>query len=339
VADDRYRSPAVRPAHDDPDYWREHAPLVVLDLLATHHAVTVAEMECRAADHVSNPAVCPWPIQPHHLTNARQELYANGDIIPTTAFTRSHPVPITTWSLPVRRGLARVIEDTAARKRLLTARHNGWSERGGAGRGLIGAAGEEAMAAALAEPDCPLTRVTGSTREALGLDLDATGLGEVDNSGFVVDQTDRGAPGLIYVMFEVKNTRSWFYADDDDVLRFLAKAAFVQHHRPDQLIFPVFVCRRVHWTLWDRGEAHGFLPARVENQLVLADHELTPDAFAEVRDELFEDMLLGARPTNRHLGIARTAVQKYAPIYARRWQEHYVNYLGIPVPPIAPPDV
>ena len=207
MADDRYRARARRPAQDDPDYWREHAPAVVVDLLATHHAVTVREMEARAADRVWNPMVCPYPIQPHHLTNARQELAAVGDIVPTSLPTRSHPEPITTWSLPVRRGLTGLIEDTAARKRLLTARHNGWSERGGAGRGLIGKAGEDAMAGALADPGCPLTNVTGSTNEALGLDLNVTGLGEIDNSGFYVDQTDLGAPSLIYVMIEVKNTR------------------------------------------------------------------------------------------------------------------------------------
>ena len=123
------------------------------------------------------------------------------------------------------------------------------------------------------------------------------------------------------------------------MLRFLGKAAFVQQYRPDQLILPVFVCRQVAYKLWERGTHHGFLPARVIQQLVLPDHELTPPVFSEVRDELFEDMVLGARPTNRHLGIARTGIAKHALIYSFLWREHYVRYLNVDVPPVASPDV
>ena len=180
---------------------------------------------------------------------------------------------------------------------------------------------------ALAAAHCPLTGATGSTTNVLGVDLDTTGLGEIDNTAFYIDQTNAGSPQLIQVLFEVKNTRSWYYPTDDDVHRFLAKAAVVQEECPDQLILPVFVCRRVHYWLWQRGEEHGFLPARVDNQLVLPDYELTPVRFAEVRDELFEDMLLGDRPTNRHLGILRTSIPKRGLAYAARWQEHHTLYL------------
>jgi hypothetical protein len=209
----------------------------------------------------------------------------------------------------------------------LTARHNGWSERGGSGRGLIGAAGENALATALSDAGCPLTAVTGSTTSILGVDVNITGLGEIDNSGFYVDQSEPSRPTLITVVFEVKNTRSWYYADDEDVLRFLAKVAYVQDQGGDQLILPVFVARRYHFTLWDRGQKQGFLPARVDNQLVLSDHELTPEAFQEVRDELFTDLVLGDRPTNRHLGTVRTSIPQRALGLAELWRENYSTYL------------
>jgi hypothetical protein len=134
------------------------------------------------------------------------------------------------------------------------------------------------------------------------------------------------------VLFEVKNTRSWYYPNNEDVHRFLAKAAVVQQACPDQLILPVFVCRRWQYKLWERGEHHGFLPALVHNQLVLPDHELTPERFAEVRDELFEDMLLGDRPTNRHLGTLRTSIPKRGLAYAARWRQHHTLYLPSPTP-------
>jgi AcrR family transcriptional regulator len=96
-------------------------------------------------------------------------------------------------------------QDAAQRKRLLTARHNGWSRRGGAGRGLIGRAGEDALADALRSPRSLLTRPTGSTTEVLGVDL--SGLGEIDNSAFYIDDADPADPQMVTVVFEVKNTR------------------------------------------------------------------------------------------------------------------------------------
>jgi hypothetical protein len=62
------------------------------------------------------------------------------------------------------------------------------------------------------------------------------------------------------------------------------------------------------------------------------DHELTPERFAEVRDELFEDMLLGDRPTNRHLGTLRTSIPKRGLAYAARWRQHHTLYPPSPTP-------
>ncbi len=136
---DRYgpRPPRVRaPGQDSAEYWLESARKVVLDMLDVHHAVTASEMEARASDRTWKTSLCPYPINPHWFVNARNQLLGEGLIEVTDAPSRGHPDPIRTWHLPPLRGRLRLIENTSARKRLLTARHAGWSGRGGAGRGL-----------------------------------------------------------------------------------------------------------------------------------------------------------------------------------------------------------
>ncbi len=137
--------PSSRPAPGDAEVWDEAAKTVILSMLDSHYAMTASEMEARSSDRVWNAMVWPWVINPHHLTNARNALAAAGGIESTSAPTRSHPDPIITWSRPPTHGIQRLILDTAARKRLLTARHAGWGKRGGAGRGLIGRADIDAI--------------------------------------------------------------------------------------------------------------------------------------------------------------------------------------------------
>lgn len=317
----RYDPPDRRPP-GDAAVWDEVAKTVILDMLDTHHAMTASEMEARGSDRTWNALVCPWPINPHHFTNARLELFAAGDIEPTSEPTRSHPEPIITWSRPPTRGLQRRILATAARKRLLTARHSGWAERGGAGRGLVGRAGEDAVNTAMTEA-FNISHVSGSTTTLLQVPLP----GELDNSGFYVDATGP-TPAAITLMIEIKNTRAWYYADDQGVLRLLAKAAHLQQERPDALILPVFICRQVQFKLWELGERHGFLPAKIINQLVLPDSDLTQDSLNEVANELgYIDLRLGNAPTNRHRGIFATSIPTRARTYARLWQRHHTQYL------------
>lgn len=130
------------------------------------------------------------------------------------------------------------------------------------------------------------------------------------------------------MVVEVKNKRAWLYPGASDVTTFLGKAAHLQSCRPDQLILPVLVARQLHYTLWDHGRGCGFLPARVENQLVLPDHELDATSLAEVRGELgYADLLLGAKPTNRHLGIFQKFVPRNAIAWAERWRDEHRRFL------------
>jgi hypothetical protein len=286
-------------------------------------AATVSETEARASDRVWDPQVFPFPINPHHLTNARGSLLASGDIEPTTAPSRNGQ-PVTTWSLATVARRKRRIEAAAARKRLLAVRHDGWAKRGGNGHGLIGRAGEDATTAAMHDPGSALTKVTGSTSHVLGVDL----IGEIDGSGYYVDISDPSNPAVVTVLVEVKNKRSWMYPDTDDVTGFLAKAAHLQGERPDQLILPLLVARQRNYMLWEEGQNAGFLAGTVSNQLVLPDHELTSTSLAEVREELgYADLILGNTPTARHLGVFAKSIPKYARDLATRWQTHYVDYL------------
>ena len=319
-----------------PAEWHQAARTVLLAMLDEQYAVTVREIEARASDRTFRPAIWPRPIDPHHFTNARNELRDEGVIERTTAVTRGHDaIPVPTWSRVPARGLRRNIEGAAARKRLLTARHAGWSRRGGNNLGLVGRAGENATHAALSDPACPLIP-TGSTNNVLGVDL----LGEIDNSGFYVDTSEPSHPVAIAVLVEVKNTRSHYYEDAADVRRFLAKAAHLQAERPDAFIFPLFICRWTHVTLWNRGERDGFLPAFVRSQLVLPDKDLDQDSLNEVSMGLgFEDLVLSDRPTNQHLGIARHSIAKYARERAELWRDNHTQYLLAPAEFDALPDV
>lgn len=307
--------------------WEDAAERVLLEMLAREESVTIREIEARGSDRVYDPEVWPHPINPHHFTNARNRL---GDrIVETAEPSTGHPVPISTWSLRPRYGQSEAIKRTAARKRLLTARHAGWAKRGsvvkGVARGLIGGAGEDAAHAAMLEAQTAgiITRVSGATRTVLRL---ATP-GEIDNTAWYLDEsTDSPVPILIVV--EVKNTRDWHYPNSREMLHFLEKAATIQADHPDVLMMPLFAARQCQYTTWALGQEHGFLPASAKHQVVKGDFELTPERFEEVRAGLgFEDMILTSDPTPQLRGLMATSIPKYALERAELWAEHHHLYL------------
>lgn len=325
-ASPRYSSPVRRKSRTEEE-WVALGEAVILDMVETEHAVTIKELEARASDRVWNRDVIDETIDPGILTIARNNLSATGTITFTTETSRSPAAqPITTWHLPPARGRRGAIETASARKRLLTTRHNGWGERGGAGRGLIGQAGENAVHTVLLDgARRGISNVTGSTNTVLNTRLP----GELDNSAYYIDDTDPAEPQVITLMVEVKNTRDWYYAPHQVIENLLAKAAVAQAAHPTRLICPTFLCRRHNITVWHEGEAEGYLPFRVHAQLVLPDHAITSreNHFTEVRDELgYADLILGDAPTTRHRGLP-TAVSNHAATRARTWQENYRRHL------------
>jgi hypothetical protein len=322
----RYDRPR-RPKRSENE-WHSLARVAVLALLKREHAVTITEMEAKLSDRTYDAAICPDPINPHHLVTARHSLSDLGEIEEFTATTKSKDESgtrhrVSTWSLPRIRGRKTVIDQAAERKRALMSRWLSWGTRN-----LLGEAGEAALAAAL-DPAPMLTRVSGSTRTVLGVPVD-----EVDNTAVYVAEEAGSGLTAIQLMFAVKNRREHYYASADDVVSFLKKAAKVQHARADQLVLPIFVCRRRHYTLWQEGEEMGFLPVMVMNQLVRRDPDLHTEEwgtrFGEVRDELLPDLtaLAGKNDTsNRHRGIVNKLIPKQALDYARLWGVHYHEYL------------
>lgn len=311
--------------------WRALAREVVIDVLEKRHAVTHRELEAVASDFTWDIHICPAAINPHHLTHAVIELIADGIVevtqattrggknsaglqLNTLAFTRSHKP----------RG-RRSIDDAAARKRILTARHQGWSTRGGRGNlGLIGSAGETAMAQALHDAK-RFANIQANVTTLLGTPL----VGEIDLACVHVDDEMKA----ILVLIEVKNTREWYYdveatnTTTGAVNRFLRKAAHLQHHHPNINIAPLFVARKAHATLIDLGNEHGFLVASTRDQLVKSDNEITLENFSEVRDELYRDIALDKDTTNFHRGIAAKMIPKSVSDTASTWQENHIEYL------------
>lgn len=317
------------------DDWRNGAIEVVRAMLSEHGAVTTSEMEARGSDRTYDPHVFSDSIDPHHFVDARQRLQygENPEIVPTVEKTRSGR-SFVTWS-SVDNYDSKAVQRIAGRKRLLSDRHAGWSQRGGAGHGLIGAAGEGAMVQALREAD-RYTRIQPSTTSVLGVDV--TDLGEVDVACGLYDDTDESDPVAITVMVEVKNTRSWHYDStvyehDGELRRFLNKAARVQAARPAALICPVVIVRRGQYTLVEAGRAQGFLVGTVYNQLVLQDHDIARnlDHFDQVRDELgYADLTLfksSDMTTNYHRGIANKHIPNNARATALTWRETHADFI------------
>lgn len=312
---------------------------VVRAMLADHGALTASEMEARASDRTYDTNVAPFPINPHHLVDARQLLRDAGEVEYQVTASRGKGRPVITWT---HSGPTKAALRVAGRKRLLTNRHGGWGQRGGNGRGLMGAAGENAMVTAMrAAPG--YASIDPSTTTVLGVDL--TDLGEVDIASGLYDASDPNDPRAITIMIEVKNTRSWYYNDtvhndDGKLRRFLRKAARVQDARPSALICPVVVVRRAHQTLIDVGNEMGFVVASTVSQLVLEDHDIAaePGHFDQVRDELgYADLRLVRSPTatsNYHKGIATKHIPKNARAAAELWVANFHDFVddadGVP---------
>ncbi|MEQ1698591.1 MAG: hypothetical protein ABMA25_00695, partial [Ilumatobacteraceae bacterium] len=304
--------------------WIDLAREVTIDVLQTEHAVTARELEARAGDRTWNPSVCPSPIQPHLLTTAVQELVAEGIIQRTTETTRggnnNQGVEVTTLSLASPPS-KRAVEAAAARKRILTSRHNGWATRN-----LIGRPGEEAMVQALHEAGC-FAAIQQNITEMFGARL----VGEIDCSCVHVDTTDGLTPVLI--LGEVKNTREWYYDDSinegNALRRLLRKAAALQWSNPNVLIAPLFILRHGHQTLVRTGERDGFMVASTHVQLIKSDTKLDKANFEEVRDELgYLDMRLDVGTTNYHRGIAKKMIPNNARATAERWADGHRRYLN-----------
>jgi hypothetical protein len=146
---------------------------------------------------------------------------------------------VTTYHLPRRYGLATRIDAAAARKRLLTARFQGWAR--GSQRypqGLIGPPAETALSAALtrlAPTGYTPAENYGETNHLLEAIVQG---GALDNAAFLTLTGPRGRPLAYTVPFEVKNLREWIYGRASELHQLLYKAAHLQANNPGVPIVP-----------------------------------------------------------------------------------------------------
>jgi hypothetical protein len=294
--------------------WIDEGMEVIVEILDDQRAATIRELEARAGQRAWN---LHRPIQPHILTAARRELLRQDEIYPIDAPAPGLSGVVTTYHLKT---LARTYANRAAqRKRLLTARHRGWTEsRSRWVRGLAGPAGEAAVHQVLQETD-GFTNISPEARTVLGVELS----GPVDFAAFLTLADPAGAPWTCTALIEVKNVRQWMYPTDPEVVYFLARAARLQVERPELPVLPILVCRIRHdWTR-RLGQAFGFFSVRFFNQWLKPDSAVTQTAVNAVSTELgYDDLRLGSYPNNALRKAMGESLHTYGRQTATRWQQN-----------------
>lgn len=223
---------------------------------------------------------------------------------------------IGTWHLTADAGIRTAIERAATRKRLLTARHDGWaatSERNP--KGLIGQAGETVVRRLLESLD-PYSHIVWDAGHALGTHIPG---GTVDASTFLTVSI-AGIPTALTALVEVKNQRQWFYPTNRQLHRFLAKGANLQVANPGVPIVPVFVSSWRHDSTLRLGKLLGFYAISYRVQYVLDRAEIEPRLFTEVVQELgYSDLRRGVEPNINLRHALEISLPRDAPASARRW--------------------
>jgi hypothetical protein len=296
--------------------WVELGREVVLDILKQEHAVTRRELEARGSDRAWAPEF--KPINPHIFTVALRELQDEGIVDVLSGRTRGLVGEVATYHYANPSSMTRV-EQAAARKRLRTARHHGWTTATKRfPRGLAGPAGEEAVTSTLITLD-GYSHVERDVEHVLGSKV--TG-GSLDNVAYLVVESS-GRPRTYTCLVEVKNRRPWFYADHPELHRFLYKAAQVQATNPHEPVLPVFICRRRQNTTFELARLLGFYAIEYGSQLIkpaagVATHEKLLDVAVTLG---YQDLRLSTAPTNRLLAALGRTLPRDANEVAGRWQQ------------------
>lgn len=285
----------------------------IVQLLDEHLALVSPELSARMSENRD----AERNIDPHHVTTALRNLTAAGVLTSTTVRTRGGRSVQTMHPADIGRR-ATALARASARKRLLMARWQGWTQ--GTVRhphGLVGPAGEVAVRDALALSGALAPMVPGfaAVADPLGVRLG----GSLDSGAFLV-HTHKGVPtgDVIALLIEVKSVRSWIYPSSEELYQVLHKALLVQQEHPDQLVLPVLICRRAHPTLFSMARQVGFIAIETDIEFVgeVVDRELQ-----ELRNELYlQDLRTGTGPMLRVRDRFRSdALLAKIPVLARSW--------------------
>lgn len=328
-------------ARRTPREYVDDAKQQILDLLEIEKAVTARELEARISEPTDIPTfgVATNQIDPHHVTTARRELLAAEQIETSTGRTRGRSREITVFHLPIVRGNRTAIGAAAGRKRLLTARHESLSRTTQRHpKGLVGSAGEIVVARALDDINgyVPYQSGAGETTELLGVNLTKHG-GPIDNAASLVDYASE-LPKTYTVGIEVKNRREWFGPANERLHHFLYKMAMVQQTHPDQLLVPIFICRRREHRTFAMAKQLGFYVIQYRAQFVRPVSDVNKVHFEEIRQELgYTDLVLDEAPNNALLRALENLPQ-YAENLASLWQstgsmlDHHYGQMRKPNP-------
>jgi hypothetical protein len=313
----------------DRDSYLSLARRGILELLDSELAAVWPEVEAKIAERRWSDLSSR--VNPHILTQARQQLLAEGAITQETSPTRGgHEV--TVLQPANLSGRKRKAESAAGRKRLLYARHQSWA-RGTkrTPKGLIGPGGETAVAHALKAAAWVGFKVdrteAGEVRELLGQPVPG---GPLDNAALLQLTDEQGRPqGSALLPIEVKNLRTWIYPRAQELHQLLYKAARLSQMHPDTNFLPLLTCRRFHYWTFQMAKDLGFYVIGFERQFILPHAELDQDHFEEVRSELgYLDLSLDMEPYEKFVGWLEN-VPKYAAENVSAWNSvgsTLVNY-------------
>jgi len=277
-----------------PDQWRALAAQRLLGLLDTEGAVTKPEMEAKlseAAVGVRSVAGAQL-VNPHHLTTARSQLVAAGEIVRNYGTTRGGR-PVATF---LRASATKQDLRVAGRKRLLHARFLSWSSSSAEWKGAppIPSALERVIHASLLEAAPHGYRLArpggGDVTELFGRPVVG---GSLDNAAFYTPVSD-GTPRLpVTMVVEAKNLREWIYPHTQELYQVLSKAAVLSVDFPAASVLPVLICRKMHYTTTRMAKQMGFHGIETRRQYVrpvVAGEGDTRRRFDEVVAELGYDL-------------------------------------------------
>jgi hypothetical protein len=264
----------------------------IFQLIERELAVVWPEVEAKLAGPplaLNTGKVLPDGINPHHLTNGRRKLLADGRIQQTAVVTRGGgAIPVFVPTNQRRR--TRAVADAVSRKRLLYARYLGWAQATKFRPSLVGRAGERVVHNSLLAAASTGYRVdpsVGNVNRLLGGPIVG---GSLDAAAHLLTIKNDVPGPTITLPIEVKNIREWVYPYAAELYQLLDKAANLQL-RANVPILPVFVCRRAHKTTYKMAKQIGCFVAEAKAQFILDHAEVEDRLLTEVTGELgFTDL-------------------------------------------------
>jgi hypothetical protein len=312
-----------------PEQWRSWAADAIQLLLETDGAATQPGMEAKLSDQRFKGA--PHPINPHHLTTARNRLLQANVIEKHSETTRGGQV-VGTFLLanPTKVALRK-----AARKRILHARFGSWSSAATEwGAPPIPAALERVVHASLIDATPhgyrPLRPEGGEVSRIA--DAPVPG-GRMDNAAFYTGLSDTGLPQpTALITIEVKNVRQWIYPPTQELYQLLYKSTHLRLQHPSLPVFPVLVCRRAHYTTHKMAQQLGFHVIATQKQYVrpaVAGTDGDRRKFDEVNEELAYNLALNEDSVPPMVGhFTRSIPSRYSDA-SERWGA-FVTHPDVP---------